>query len=313
MRRSATSQEEEEINYKKMCYPGAITQQQFTGYGQAGGSHTVTAAGDYNYIQTLQHQEDISDKLLRIEISQSTMLCSMSYPSPVSFVYNPIDYAFDVHRTFVKRFCASPKTILFLGMNPGPFGMVQNGVPFGEIKMVKDWLKIDGEVGKPPYEHPQRPILGFQCSRSEVSGQRFWEFFKELCGTPETFFYNSYVHNYCPVAFMTETAKNVTPPELPISVRKTMLSICDKALLEVIQLLGVKVIVGVGRFAHERAMAAVKAGNLANIQTGFLMHPSPINPAANKGWKAIAFQQLQGMGIMHLLGAQTQRPPEAPV
>ena len=35
------------------------------------------------------------------------------------------------------------KRVVFLGMNPGPFGMAQVGVPFGEVAAVRDWLRID--------------------------------------------------------------------------------------------------------------------------------------------------------------------------
>ena len=31
-------------------------------------------------------------------------------------------------------------------MNPGPFGMVQTGVPFGEVEAVRSWLQRAGEV-----------------------------------------------------------------------------------------------------------------------------------------------------------------------
>jgi len=42
-------------------------------------------------------------------------------------------------------------------MNPGPWGMAQTGVPFGEINAVKDWLGINAEVDKPQKQHPKRP------------------------------------------------------------------------------------------------------------------------------------------------------------
>ena len=39
--------------------------------------------------------------------------------------------------------------------NPGPYGMAQTGVPFGEIPAVRDWMGISGLVGKPDPEHPK--------------------------------------------------------------------------------------------------------------------------------------------------------------
>lgn len=65
--------------------------------------------------------------------------------------------------------------------------MSQIGVPFGEVNLVRDWLKVEGHVGRPAVEHPSRLVEGWACPRSEVSGQRFWSYWKDLCGTPENF------------------------------------------------------------------------------------------------------------------------------
>ncbi len=46
----------------------------------------------------------------------------------VEYVYNPLDYAANLHNQYVKKYCDSTRKIMFLGMNPGPFGMVQTGV-----------------------------------------------------------------------------------------------------------------------------------------------------------------------------------------
>lgn len=130
--------------------------------------------------------------------------------------------------------------------------------------MVKEWLCIHGEVGKPPSEHPSRIIHGLACSRAEVSGTRFWGLFKELCGTPQVFFKNCYVHNYCPFCFMNKTGKNITPPSLKAAEKKPLQEICDHALLEVISLLGVEWVVGVGKFGADRAKAVLKANCAAH-------------------------------------------------
>lgn len=93
-------------------------------------------------------------------------------------------------------------------------------VPFGEVNIVREWLNISGAIGRPVRENPVRPILGFDCKRSEVSGRKFWELFKEICGDPDTFFQNCFVYNYCPFAFLAQTGKNITPSELKVCVRK---------------------------------------------------------------------------------------------
>ena len=58
-------------------------------------------------------------------------------------------------------------------MNPGPWGMVQTGVPFGEVSLVREWLGIDATIRRPKVLHPDRPVEGFLCQRREVSGSRF--------------------------------------------------------------------------------------------------------------------------------------------
>src|SRR5688572_32536315 len=98
-------------------------------------------------------------------------------------------------------------------MNPGPFGMAQTGVPFGDVAMVRDWLGIVAAVAKPRDEHPKRPVLGFECQRSEVSGARLWGWARARFGTPQRFFERFFVANYCPLAFMESSGANRTRSE----------------------------------------------------------------------------------------------------
>ena len=55
-------------------------------------------------------------------------LKQLQFSEPVGIVYNPVEYAWEPHRSYVTRYCQGPKQVLFLGMNPGPFGMAQTGV-----------------------------------------------------------------------------------------------------------------------------------------------------------------------------------------
>jgi single-strand selective monofunctional uracil DNA glycosylase len=164
--------------------------------------------------QILAISDSIPDKLLSIEQELCVKLRDITFPSSINYIYNPLEYAFETHAMYVRKYCTDTKKILFLGMNPGPWGMSQTGVPFGEISMVRDWLGISGSVGNPLKEHPDRKIIGFQCTRSEVSGLRLWGLFRELCGNTENFFRHAYMHNYCPLAFMDARARNITPAEL---------------------------------------------------------------------------------------------------
>ena len=99
-------------------------------------------------------------------------------------------------------------------MNPGPFGMVQTGIPFGDVRTVTDWLGIADGVSPPPNQHPARPVLGFACTRIEVSGSRFWGLISDRFGTPDRFFAEHFVLNYCPLAFLGDTGRNIPPDKL---------------------------------------------------------------------------------------------------
>ncbi|XP_036355552.1 single-strand selective monofunctional uracil DNA glycosylase-like isoform X2 [Octopus sinensis] len=243
----------------------------------------------------------IPDRLLQVEAELCRNLKTIEFTDPVDYVYSPLDYASDTHAKYVHRFCNSQKNVLFLGMNPGPFGMAQNGVPFGECDTVRNWLKIDGIVGKPQREHPKRPVLGLECPRNEVSGKRFWGLFKFLCGTPEVFFKDCYVYNFCPLQFMKTSARNVSPGKLKITERKQLIAACNHAFLQVVQLLQVKLVIGVGNFASENASKAVKGLQqdlFSQLRIETLMHPSPANPSANKNWPSYAVNRLKEIGIM---------------
>ena len=170
-------------------------------------------------------------------------------------------------------------------------------VPFGDVSHVKDWLRITGTVHKPAHEHPKRPILGLESTRNEVSGTRFWNLMKKLAKTPENFFRNCYVHNYCPLCFMTESGKNVTPSSLKVAQKEPLQSLCDRSLVEVVTALKVEVVVGVGGYARERGKRALKDFTQWNVEVKMITHPSPINPAANKDWISLATGQLEEMGV----------------
>ncbi|XP_074547348.1 single-strand selective monofunctional uracil DNA glycosylase-like [Halichoeres trimaculatus] len=241
-----------------------------------------------------------SSRFLQAELELNALLSRMSFSEPVRFIYNPLEYAWDTHRCYVEKYCQAGQQILFLGMNPGPFGMAQTGVPFGEIRSVVDWLNITGEVGHPPEEHPKRRITGLACTQSEVSGARFWGLFRKLCREPALFFQHCFVHNLCPLIFMNATGKNLTPPELPAGEREKLLALCDVALCKVVKALGVSMVIGVGRVAEQRARRALTAA-CVDVRVEGIMHPSPRNPKANKGWEEVARAKLTELGVMSLL------------
>jgi single-strand selective monofunctional uracil DNA glycosylase len=213
---------------------------------------------------------------------------------PVTHVYNPLIYARASHEAYLERWGTAPKAALLLGMNPGPFGMAQTGIPFGEVGLVRSFLGIQAPVGKPKLEHPKRLVLGFDCPRSEVSGARLWGWARDRFQTPQRFFEQFFVVNYCPLAFMEESGRNRTPEKLPTREREQLFAACDQALREIVEILRPTHVIGVGGFAEERARAALSG---AAVEITSIQHPSPANPQANRGWAEAVEKKLEASGI----------------
>ncbi len=224
-------------------------------------------------------------------IAKLSRLC---FTAPVSHVYNPLIYARRPYEIYIQRYARPNIKTLFLGMNPGPWGMAQTGVPFGEVKLVRDWLGIQAPVGQPEKPHPKRPVEGFSCNKSEVSGARLWGWARNRFETPQHFFSRFFVANYCPLVFMEESGRNRTPSALRADQRKPLEQICDQALRQMVQWLGPEMVIGVGRFASLRATKALVG---LPVRVSGITHPSPANPKANRGWETIIEAELRVIGI----------------
>ena len=170
-----------------------------------------------------------AERLLAVAQGLSPALGRLRFGAPVRYVYDPLQYAQASHAHYLRRYLASPE-VLLVGMNPGPFGMAQTGVPFGEVKLVRDWLGLEAPVGRPTAEHPKRPVEGFACRRSEVSGARLWGWVRSRWGSPDAFFDRFFVLNYCPVLFLEPSGRNVTPDKLQPEERRDLIEHCDRAL-----------------------------------------------------------------------------------
>lgn len=212
------------------------------------------------------------------------------------YIYNPLDYAWNAHRQYLEKYVNNTVDVIFLGMNPGPFGMMQDGVPFGEINAVKNYLKIDAPIGKPEKEHPARPVLGMDNTRSEVSGKRLWGLIEIRYPNPYDFFKNNVVFNYCPLGFLlnTKLAKNETPDHLEKNERKALEDVCDSYLKDIIAILKPKALIGVGKYAEQKFVSV--AGN-GNYLISSIIHPSPGNPQANNGWAEKTVGKMQELGL----------------
>ena len=240
-----------------------------------------------------QGSTKISAALINAARELSAKVESLAFAPPVSHIYNPLTYAWAPHELYLRRFGRQRKKVVFIGMNPGPFGMVQCGVPFGEIAAARDWMGIEATVDKPALENPKRPIEGFACTRSEVSGRRLWSLFQQRFGTAEAFFAEHFVANYCPLAFF-ENGRNLTPDKIPSAERVSLYAACDEHLRTLVAALEPQWVIGVGGFAEARAAEAL-AG--MKVRIGKVLHPSPASPAANRGWTEAATKQLEALGL----------------
>ena len=232
--------------------------------------------------------------LVDVSRALSKRVGAMRFGPPVAYVYNPLEYAAEPHEAYLTRFGTKRGRIVLLGMNPGPFGMAQTGVPFGEVAAVRDWMKISGKVGKPSPEHPKRPVLGLECPRSEVSGARLWGWARERFGSARQFFSRFFVINYCPLVFMEGSSRNRTPDKLAAEERAELYAACDAGLLDTITVLAPKMIVGIGAFACKRAQKVVGDHDLP---IGQILHPSPASPKANRGWAEAAEADFARLGV----------------
>ena len=228
---------------------------------------------------------------LLIEAGQdlSKEVSALVFGEPTAYIYNPLEYAWNLHRAYLELAGKTKKKVVFLGMNPGPFGMAQTGVPFGEIPAVRDWMSLNGEVSQPVLEHPKRPVEGLACTKSEVSGRRLWGLFADRFVSARVFFQDHFVANYCPLVFMEESGRNRTPDKLPVEERTGLEASCDHHLRKVVEILEPEWLVGVGGFARKRAELALDG---MNVKVGTILHPSPASPAANRGWAEAATKQM---------------------
>jgi single-strand selective monofunctional uracil DNA glycosylase len=246
---------------------------------------------------------DVAPRLLAAASELSARLSALRFAPPVAHVYDPLRYAWAPYEAYVRRYGATPKRAVLLGMNPGPFGMMQTGVPFGEVAAVRDWMGLQAPVARPAHEHPKRPIDGFACTRSEVSGRRLWGWAAQRFGPAQAFFRDWFVLNYCPLVFLEASGRNFTPDKLPAAERRAVEAACDEHLAAALAALRPQWAIGVGGFAERCLRRLLDDGRLdsataGRLQVAQILHPSPASPAANRGWAPEVERTLGGLGLL---------------
>ena len=236
--------------------------------------------------------EQLKDAALRLSEDCNRGIYRIMKHKSVAHVTNPLDYAWAYHEQFIDQWSEFGATTLLLGMNPGPYGTAQTGVPFGATAMARDILHIkERDVRTPPGAHPKRPIEGLSMERQEVSGTRFWSMLSDHYGSTEAIFSNIYVVNHCPLLILGETGRNITPVDLPKATIEPVLKACDKHLKSVVDIMAIESVIGVGNYAKKRAQSV-----LNDVHIDSMWHPSPASPLANRNggadWRANAISKI---------------------
>ena len=236
--------------------------------------------------------EQLKDAALRLSEDCNRGSSRILRHKSVAHVTNPLDYAWAYHEQFLDKWSGFGAKTLLLGMNPGPYGMAQTGVPFGATAMAREILQIEErQVITPEGAHPKRPIEGLSMERQEVSGTRFWSMLSDHYGSTEAIFSNIFVVNHCPLLILAETGRNVTPVDLPKSIIEPVLKACDRTLESVVNIMGIDSVVGVGNYAKKRAQSV-----LNDVDIDAMWHPSPASPLANRNggadWRANAISKI---------------------
>jgi single-strand selective monofunctional uracil DNA glycosylase len=225
---------------------------------------------------------------------------TLSFSAPVDFSYNPLEYAWKPYEQYLIRYAAPPKKTVFFGMNPGPWGMAQTGVPFGEVDSVKHWLGIEAPVEKPENERPSRPVYGFSCHRREVSGRRVWGLMRRRFADPGAFFAEHFIANYCPLLFFDQKGRNITPDKLSKEDKTNLFQMCDRYAATMLEIFSPSSVIGIGKFAYTRVSSLytdTRDGGRDCPNIVSVLHPSPANPMANRGWEEAVERTLEDAGV----------------
>lgn len=214
-----------------------------------------------------------------------------------AYTYNPLSYALEPYTAYITRYGRGPVgRNLLVGMNPGPWGMAQIGAPFGDPVTVREWMGITGQVQPFADAHRRCPVRGFSSHRREGSGKRLYGWAGRQYGSAERFFEHFFVLNYFPLMLLDKDGKNLTPERLPATERAMAAAVCDPHLRACLRAIEPRCVAGVGHYAAEQARRVVNQLSLA-IPVPSLVHPSPANPRANRGWEVLAEAELSAAGV----------------
>ncbi len=141
-------------------------------------------------------------------------------------IWNPGLYGETWHARFRRLYRPGQHPLVVFGLNPGPYGMAQTGIPFTDIRRLVSALpdlaaelRGRGERVEPPGLAP--PGLRPYLSRSfESSAVRVYRFLKKGWGGAERGWTEVVVANPCTLLFIDPAeGKNRTPADLARAAR----------------------------------------------------------------------------------------------
>jgi single-strand selective monofunctional uracil DNA glycosylase len=144
-------------------------------------------------------------------------------------VLDPGRYGERWHHRFRRCYPVGPRPLLVFGLNPGPYGMAQTGVPFTDLKRLefhlprlwRELLAAREPVALPGLAPPSlRPFL---TRTFESSSVRVYKFLERAFGSAEQAFRRVAFVNPCPLLFIDRaTGENRTPADLPRAAPRLM-------------------------------------------------------------------------------------------
>lgn len=142
-------------------------------------------------------------------------------------VVNPGSYGERWHARFRRTYPLRRNPLLFCGLNPGPYGMAQTGVPFTDLKRLRaelprlaTELEATGSALVPPGLAPA-PLRPFLTRTFESSSVRVYRFLALVRETAEAALRDVVFVNPCPLLFVERrSGENRTPADLPRELRR---------------------------------------------------------------------------------------------
>jgi len=203
--------------------------------------------------------------------------------------------------------------VLVVGMNPGPHGMAQTGVPFTDPWIVDELDLQAPRADVPPADipavgswrhrsHRARGVLG---SKREESAKRLWPLLREICAPyaavgPSADKIAEATRRVCnevllvnalPICWLDPAGKNVSAEQVekraPAQVREGLRDLVNEWLQAVADILRPAAVIGVGRWARE-FVTDLDVDHFVEIPfRDGIKHPSP-SAGSEAAWRAEA-------------------------